>query len=115
MTRIVRLEDEASEELADAATWYEQQHHGLSERFLAAVESSLALVGDWPEAAPLVNGFRDNTAVRSTVVRRFPYRILYVVHDDEIRVIAISHNRREPRYWQGRVVAGPDDEPVADL
>lgn len=88
---------------------------GLSERFLAAIESSLVRISEWPEAAPLVTGLRDHTAVRSAPVRRFPYRIVYVVHGEAIRVLAVSHIRRESRYWQGRVVSGPADQPAADL
>lgn len=103
MTRPTRFEDEASDELVDAATWYETQRSGLSDTFLGAVEASLVRVGEWPEAAPLVGGLSDLETVRSAPVRRYPYRIIYVVHDEEIRVLAVAHNRREPRYWQGRL------------
>lgn len=109
MTRAIRFEAEASQELADAATWYEQQRPGLSDRFLGAVETSVARLGAWPEAAPLVAGLADDSRVRAAPVRRFPYRLVYLVHDDVVRGLAVAHNRREPRYWQGRV--GPS-EPI---
>jgi len=113
--RAIRLEVEAADELADAATWYADQRTGLSEDFLAEIRSSLLRVGVWPNAAPLVGGLEGDAVVRSSRVRRFPYRIVYVVHDDEIRVLAVSHIRREPRYWQGRVISGSADQPAADL
>jgi plasmid stabilization system protein ParE len=114
VNRAIRLEAEASEELADAATWYEQQRPGLSEDFFAEIESSLARVCEWPYAAPVVGGLQSDDVVRSARLRRFPYRIVYVVRDDEIRVLAVSHIRREPRYWQGRTLCGTPDEPATD-
>ncbi|MGQ0466864.1 MAG: type II toxin-antitoxin system RelE/ParE family toxin [Sporichthyaceae bacterium] len=110
MTLATRFEDEASDELVVAATWYEDQHPGLGDRFLAAVQASLAHIGDWPEAAPLVGVPFDDAAVRSAPVRRYPYRIVYVVSDESIRVVAVAHKRRESLYWRGRVApSDPDD------
>jgi hypothetical protein len=68
----------------------------FGDRFLAAVEASLARIGDWPEAAPLVGGPVLDAAVRSAPLWRYPYRIVYVVYDESIRVVAVAHNRREP-------------------
>lgn len=115
MTRAVRLEDEASDELGDAATWYEQERPGLSDSFLAAVEASLVRIGEWPEAAPAVGDLLGGGLIRSAQVRRFPYRVVYVVHDEVVRVLAVAHTRREPRYWQGRTLSEPPDEPAVDL
>lgn len=114
MTRAIRFEAEASEELADAATWYEQQRPGLSDRFLGAVEASVARIGAWPEAAPLVAGLGDDQSVRLAPVRRFPYRLVYLVHEDVVRVLAVAHNRRKPRYWQDRVGPPRPDEQGRD-
>lgn len=40
--------------------------------------------------------------VRSAKVARFPYRVVYVVIDDDIDVLAVAHTRRRPRYWTRR-------------
>ena len=40
--------------------------------------------------------------IRSARVCRVPYRVVYVVHDEMVRVLAVAHIRREPRYWLGR-------------
>ncbi len=115
MSYPVGLRPEARDELAAAIDWYEEKGPGLGESLLAAVHAGLARIGEWPAAAPLVGGLPDDVPVRSARVGRFPYRIVYVVDDEAIRVLAISHIRRESRYWQGRVVSGPADQPAADL
>lgn len=39
---------------------------------------------------------------RRMPLRRFPYSIVYLLLPEEIRVIAIAHQRRKPGYWRGR-------------
>lgn len=40
--------------------------------------------------------------VRRAGVHRFPYHVAYLVIEDEIRVLAIAHDRRRPGYWKPR-------------
>jgi hypothetical protein len=35
-------------------------------------------------------------------VRRFPYVVVFVMLDDDIRVVAVAHAKRRPAYWKGR-------------
>jgi len=35
-------------------------------------------------------------------VARFPYAVLYSIVGDQIRVMAVAHDRRRPFYWSGR-------------
>jgi len=51
---------------------------------------------DFPSAAPLHAG------VRKRLLTNFPYALLYSLREDEIRILAVSHQRRRPFYWQGR-------------
>ena len=39
---------------------------------------------------------------RALYLKRYPYAIFYTVTDEEVRVMAIAHERREPLYWKGR-------------
>ena len=34
--------------------------------------------------------------------KRFPHTLIFRVHGDELRVIAIAHQSRRPGYWVGR-------------
>lgn len=41
--------------------------------------------------------------VRSARVKDFRYRIYFVERSDTIRIIAIAHTSRRPRYWRKRL------------
>ena len=47
-------------------------------------------------------GTRDSGQARKLPLSKFPYTLVYRVHDDLIEVIALSHQNRKPGYWQGR-------------
>ena len=98
----VLFEPEVAAELADAAYWYDDQHRGLGAAFLAAVEATPVDIDQWPEGSPLVANMPVDLRVRNPAVRRFPYRVAYVVIDDVIRVLAVAHTKRKPRYWTDR-------------
>jgi toxin ParE1/3/4 len=88
----------AERELAEAAGYYEKESQGLGERFLEEVRSSTLLLQRYPDAAPKVFG-----DVRRFTLPRFPHYLLYQIFgEDRLRVLAIAHQRRHPRYWIGR-------------
>lgn len=41
--------------------------------------------------------------VRRVLITRFPYAIVFVEVDGEIRVIAVMHGRQRPGYWMRRL------------
>ena len=41
--------------------------------------------------------------VRRSLVRRFPYGVLYAEENDGVLVLAVMHLHRNPGYWKGRV------------
>jgi plasmid stabilization system protein ParE len=88
----------AERELAEAARYYEEESPGLGERFIEEVRSSILLLQRYPNAAPKVFG-----EVRRFTLPRFPYYLLYQIPgEDRLRVLAIAHQMRHPRYWTGR-------------
>ncbi|WP_019874559.1 organomercurial lyase [Sporichthya polymorpha] len=115
MKRSVLFESEAAAELTDAAHWYDDQHPVLGSAFLAAVEAAVLGIDLWPDAAPLVSGLPGDLPVRQAAVRRFPYRVAYLVVDDVIRVLAVAHTRRKPRYWTDRTGAVSAAPPLSAL
>jgi plasmid stabilization system protein ParE len=103
VSKAVRLEDEASAELDDAAKWYEERQAGLGQRYLEAIDSTFQQLLRYPHAgvrAPLV---APELNVRRVPVLRFPYSIVYIETTDAIRVLAVVHDRRRPGYWLHRV------------
>ena len=47
-------------------------------------------------------GKRVRAQVRRRILRTFPYAILYSVHENGIRILAIMNLKRRPLYWVGR-------------
>ena len=87
----------AVDEFHAAVAWYEQQRPGLGIEFAAACRSALALIRDRPRVFRLVHG-----EVRRVVLRRFPYAIFYRSREAELLVLAVMHERRDPRRWRER-------------
>lgn len=90
--------DAAEAELTEAARYYEARSNGLGEEFLAEIRSTVGQLRRFPETAPLVRG-----SLRRKPVKGFPYSLIYAVEADEIRIYAVSHNRRRPGYWINRI------------
>lgn len=85
-------------ELDEASHYYDEQVPGLGSRFLDEVEQALLFIQLHPEAAPRVDKSR-----RRFVLSQFPYYILYRVFPGEhLRILAVGHQNRHPRYWRGR-------------
>ncbi len=97
MKRIIRLRDEAEEDLTAAASWYEQQRAGLGQEFLDEVLSTLQSIAEQPLRYPLV---RRNA--RRALMTRFPFGVYFRVEEAQIVVMAVMHGSRHPRRWQSR-------------
>ena len=88
----------AEQELIDAITYYYLQCPGMEKELLAAFENCVQQILALPEAWP---PFLRN--VRRCQLLRFPYRIYYMVNEDEIVGVAFEHASRDPLYWIDRL------------
>ena len=96
----VRFNPLAEEEYFEAIRFYEEQSPGLGARFSEAVESSVAFLRLYPEAAPRVL----RTIRRFVLPQRFPYYLLYKpLKSGDLYILAVGHQKRHPRYWIGRI------------
>lgn len=103
MSRRVRLEPEAEAELYAAAAHYDRQVRGLGKDFVSATRSVRRRLGRWPNGGSFVDGVDSALGVRRVPVPRFPYQIVYVRVGDDVHVIAVAYDGREPAYWSDRV------------
>ena len=103
MTKPLSLDDEAVEELKSAAQWYETNNEGLGLEFVHAVREALLRIAERPHTWPLKAGVPVHLNAKHFVLRRFPYAVVYIELDDEIRVLAVAHTSREPGFWRGRL------------
>lgn len=101
--RRLRILDEASEEAIEAAVWYEQQRPGLGREFGVALNAALDLLEE--DIVPLTNltGSVGARGVQRLAMGRFPYDIVVRVAGNEVVVIAIAHQSRQPGFWRRRL------------
>lgn len=92
----VILSPAADRELGEAAAWYERQA-GLGEQFVEQVQETLDQIGRTPELHAAI--YQD---VRRVRIRRFPYRVYYRILENRIEVIAVFHDKRDPKIWRSR-------------
>lgn len=97
MSRPIAFRREAQEELDDAAGYYEAQRAGLGLAFSHRAEEALDRIAAMPEMyPPLYQG------IRRARLRQFPYSLFYQVEAEGILILAVLHNRRDPRIWRTR-------------
>jgi len=99
----VRFEAEADAEYRSAGRWYEEQRPGLGTEFLDAVDAAIDFAIGFPRAGTPVPGVPVGLAVRTVPVRRFPYRVVYLLTESSVRILAVAHDRRRPGYWTDRL------------
>jgi mRNA-degrading endonuclease RelE of RelBE toxin-antitoxin system len=87
----------ALRELHDAINYYELQVQGLGSRFKTEIDLARKRIAAYPFAWPI-----EKADVRKCLLHKFPYKILYIVQDDQITVLAVAHQHREPDYWVRR-------------
>lgn len=85
-------------ELQDVAAFYTAGANvGLGLAFVAEFERTVKIIRENPKLGSIFRGTR-----RRCPLRRFPYSIIYQATAEELRVIAVAHDRRRPGYWAGR-------------
>ena len=102
MSKPIRVEDAARNELRVVVAWYEERRRGLGGEFFAEVEHTLDLIERHPGLGASVPRVPIERGTRRLPLRRFPYTIVYREAETEIQIIAFSHSSRKPGYWSSR-------------
>jgi hypothetical protein len=89
---------EAEKELNEAIDYYENIEPGLGYDFALEVYSTIGRSVDLPKAWAILE---DN--IRRSLVRRFPYGVLYSEEKDETFIVAVMNLHRKPGYWKQRI------------
>lgn len=88
---------EAEDEFNRAIEYYEGIEPGLGYDFALEVYSTIKRAVQFPVAWAVLEG-----EVRRSLVKRFPYGVLYSSETDGIYIIAVMNLHREPGYWERR-------------
>ena len=94
------ISPDASRDLDEACAWYDEQQSGVGIRFVLAVRLRFANI----QQSPLLPRPFGRKAIRKVRVPHWPYSIYYrVINDAELRIIAVVHGARDPKYLNYRL------------
>ncbi len=88
---------EAEEEFNSAIGYYGDIEPGLGYDFALEVYSTIQRAVEFPKAWAVLEG-----EIRRSLVRRFPYGVLYSEEQDGISIVAVMNLHRDPDYWKRR-------------
>jgi len=91
------IRPEAETDLYQAYQWYEDQREHLGLEFMASFGLQLEKVVESPRSYPVVH-----KGVRRCLLNRFPYAGFFLVRDDTVVIICVSHQARSPDHWKSR-------------
>ena len=93
----VRYHEAAEDELLNEIAYLEQRVAGLGRRFYSEIRRAESLIAKFPESnQELCPG------VRKCALRTFPFSLIYSTEKDGLLILAVAHQRRQPRYWVRR-------------
>jgi len=94
---VVRLRREADQDLAAAASWYQQQRHGLGQEFLDEFMAVCARLSESPSMYPTVH-----RKTSRALLNRFPFGVFFRMVGSDVVIVAVMHGSRNPNRWRGR-------------
>jgi len=104
VTKPVRPEAEAEQEIRAEIRWYEGKTSGLGQQLWDEIQHTIALITEHPAIGSVVPNVKTKPTPRRVLIRRFPFYIVYRELDHEIQVIALAPTARKPGYWKSRSV-----------
>lgn len=83
---------EASDDIEKSYHYYEARCIGLGERFREKLVERLTLIQSNPELFNIVS-----RNLREAVLRVFPFKVIFEVEGDDIKVYSVFHTSRKPK------------------
>jgi plasmid stabilization system protein ParE len=88
---------DAEDEFNSAIDYYENIEPGLGYDFAVEVYSAIQRAGAFPKAWVVIED-----DIRRSLVRRFPYGVLYSEEQEGLFILAVMNLHRDPMYWKYR-------------
>lgn len=95
---IYSFHPDAEEEFNKAIEYYEEIEAGLGYDFAVEVYSTIQRSVAYPKAWSILEG-----EIRRSLVRRFPYGVLYSEGQEGLFIVAVMNLHRDPDYWKKRM------------
>lgn len=87
----VIVRPEAEDDLKKVFLWYEDKRAGLGYDFLLQVDAGINFINRNPEIHSI-----EYKRTRKHIIKRFPYKIIYLTEGENIIVLAVIHGKRKP-------------------
>ncbi len=90
--------EEAKLETDDAFLYYELEQPTLGTLFKQELKRLVDILMKYPQI-----GTQENYGLKSLLLHKFPYKIIYHVSETEILILSVAHQHRKPEYWSERM------------
>lgn len=98
MTYRFELLPDAMLDIEETFLWYQAVSSQLRDRFQTQLDISLKEVHSNPLTYHLLN-----SKARCKKLKHFPYLIIFAVQKDLISIVAVIHEKRNPKTWKRRI------------
>ena len=92
---VVEVAAVAESDIQAAVLWYRERNPLTADAFRAEAFDAIERVGKSP-----LGKAADGMGDRRRVLHRFPYSVVYDVDGSTVRILAVTHHRRQPNYWR---------------
>jgi plasmid stabilization system protein ParE len=99
MIRRVIVRPLALADIAEAATWYEDQSPSLGEELTDEIIKAVLRAQESPD---LFRILRSRDGLRRVLTERFPYRVFFSIVGETLYVHAVLHGARHDLRWRKR-------------
>ena len=100
--RHVAVHTDASAEAEAAVLRYEAERAGLGADFTMQLQKAFADLREGILPGMPWRGSLAARGVKYTLLKRFPFKVVFVAREDAVVVLAIAHHSRKPSYWRDR-------------
>ena len=84
-------------DINESVNWYELHNEKLAEEFLFELRDAVRIVSN----SPL--GFAKRyKEIRAFSLNKFPYNIYYIIENDTMFIVAVLHQKRNPKILKTR-------------
>jgi plasmid stabilization system protein ParE len=97
VTATIIVQPEAEADLNEAFRWYESKRAGLGHEMIDEAALAFSRIAENPLRTRELH--RGSRRVR---LRRFPYEVLYIARGDRVFMLAVLHERRNPKLVRSR-------------
>jgi plasmid stabilization system protein ParE len=91
----INFTTDAENDLRESVIWYNTQQKGLGQKLVEEVENVMNRMLENPLQFPKVLKY-----IYKANIKRFPFTLFYVISDNEIFVLAVFHQSRNPLIWK---------------